>query len=160
MSGNRSEMVARVARAISRATSVDLHGGKLTDYAADDWRDFEGEARAAIAAIHSAGGVEEPTDAMIEAGCDAMHKIHAAMRDRELSDEPENMDDFDEGDVCQAIYLAMHRAALESTGKCAGYTSTESIGCVWHDIGRPCQTDGCKVCGSAAKRRKAEERGQ
>jgi hypothetical protein len=53
------------------------------------------------------GGVTEVTDAMIEAGCEAMSKVHAAMRDRNLSDEPETMDDFDEGDVCRAIYLAM-----------------------------------------------------
>jgi hypothetical protein len=48
-----------------------------------------------------------PTEAMIEAGCEAMAKVHSAMRDRNLSDEPECMDDFDEGDVCREIYLAM-----------------------------------------------------
>ncbi len=51
----------------------------------------------------------EVTDAMIEAGIEARDKIHAAMRDRNLSDEPEDMPDYDEGDVMRAIYAAMTR---------------------------------------------------
>jgi hypothetical protein len=43
-----------------------------------------------------------PTEAMIEAGCEAMAKVHSAMRDRNLSDEPECMDDFDEGDAAKS----------------------------------------------------------
>lgn len=43
-------LVERVARAISAACSVSLHGGKTEDYSADDWQDFEDDAQAAISA--------------------------------------------------------------------------------------------------------------
>jgi hypothetical protein len=66
------------------------------------------------------GAVELPTDEMIEAGCEAMAKVHAVMRDRNLSDEPESMDDFDEGDVCRAVWLAMQAARPQPTPSATG----------------------------------------
>ena len=53
---------------------------------------------------------EGVTPEQIEAGIDAQERIIQAMRDREESGHPEDMPDYDEGDVCRAIYLAMRQA--------------------------------------------------
>lgn len=54
--------------------------------------------------------IPEPTEAMIEAGIVAWTAKVIAMEDRERSATPENMPDYDEGDICAAIYLAMEAA--------------------------------------------------
>lgn len=57
----------------------------------------------------------EPTDAMIEAGCQAAHELRMAMIEcTPAGYDPEDMPDYDEGDIACAIYLAMRRAALNA----------------------------------------------
>jgi hypothetical protein len=50
------------------------------------------------------------TEAMIEAGIDACQRLRDDMEARERSAHPEDMPDYDEGDVMRAIFLAMLRA--------------------------------------------------
>lgn len=49
------------------------------------------------------------TPEMIEAGIDARQKLLDAMTEREASPHPEDLPDYDEGDVMREIYLAMDR---------------------------------------------------
>jgi hypothetical protein len=46
-----TDIVEEMAKAISRAMSAGLHGGKPSDYVADDFEDFVPEAQAAYAIV-------------------------------------------------------------------------------------------------------------
>lgn len=53
----------------------------------------------------------EPTEAMVEAGEAASNQIGSAMLERDLSDHPETLPDYDGGDRAIAIYRAMLAAS-------------------------------------------------
>ena len=113
--GEGVERLVREAYEEGVEDGVDWCREASTEDPFPQWIDSVARVNVLTASLPPAGRAEGPTDAMIEAGCEAMQKIHVAMRDRNLSDEPESMDDFDEGDVCRAVYVAMTRTAL--TGK-------------------------------------------
>jgi hypothetical protein len=97
------------------------------------------------------------TDAMIEAGIAASDKLTDAMRAREQSDNPEDMPDYDEGDLMRAIYLAMH--SLSASGdvveQAAIYAWEEApsrmVGCfrLWNEIPEPEKDDWRKIARAA-----------
>jgi hypothetical protein len=57
----------------------------------------------------------EVTEEMIEAGVSAWEKLGEAMEAREASDNPEELPDYDEGEVVTTIFRAMRAAALRTT---------------------------------------------
>jgi hypothetical protein len=80
---------------------------------------------------------ETVTEAMIEAGCAALHKMSDDMLARERSKTPEDMPDYDEGDLCRAIYTAMQAADQERVDDDAEWFRNKWIGDneeMWTDL--------------------------
>lgn len=97
---------------ISAIESIDAErqvDGYATEYlnGATDLSEWEREVIADAATATVFERLRTPSDNVIWAGIEARDKCEQAMRDREKSDNPENMPDYDEGDVAKFMLQAM-----------------------------------------------------
>lgn len=95
-------VLVRVAKAIAarhiQFGAEDAVGKVMLEHS---WRNHLDDARAALEALR-----DLPED-VIEAGVDALEGVQCAMLDRARSDKPEDMPDYDGGDMAAQPFTAM-----------------------------------------------------
>ena len=96
-------VLAKIARALaeSDARRFGVDAKSVAAWVQMQQSNYLPDARAALEALR------EPTPDMVEAGADAVERVNWAMMERDRSGSPEEMPDFDSGDVATASLTAM-----------------------------------------------------